>query len=224
MQKNALEECNYLEGVPDSKYYAYAMSKRMLLAGAESLEKQYGKKYLHLIPSTLYGPNYHTDGRQLHFIYDIIRKIIRAKKFNETATLWGDGSQKRELVFVDDFSRIMLNLIQECKSSNTFNVGAGHEYSIKEFVRLICEILDYNKEKINYDVNGFVGAKSKILNISKLQTVSNEKRTSLESGLRQTIDWCLSEDFFTKNESKSFNLTLLARRLCSRNLPYKLCI
>ena len=59
-----LSEDAYMLGEPSDKFYAYAMSKRMLYAGLKSLSKQYGLRYLYLVPSTLYGPGYHTDGRR----------------------------------------------------------------------------------------------------------------------------------------------------------------
>ncbi|MGK7958009.1 MAG: NAD-dependent epimerase/dehydratase family protein, partial [Crocosphaera sp.] len=74
-----LVEENYLTGMPISSLFTYAMTKRMLYAGLLALNKQYGLKYLCLVPSTLYGTGYHTDGRQMHFIFDLIRKIIRGK-------------------------------------------------------------------------------------------------------------------------------------------------
>ena len=80
-----------------------AMTKRMLYAGLLALSKQYSMRYLYLIPSTLYGPGYHTDGRQMHFIFDLVRKILAAKAGGPPAVLWGDGHQRRELVYIDDF-------------------------------------------------------------------------------------------------------------------------
>ncbi len=84
----------YMKGEPIESLYTYAMTKRMLFQGARALNKQFGLRYLCAVPSTLYGPGYHTDGRQMHFIFDLIRKIIRGKEFGETVTLWGDGLQE----------------------------------------------------------------------------------------------------------------------------------
>src|SRR5262249_14153961 len=71
-----LSEENYLEGLPIESLFTYAMTKRMLLVGLEALARQFNLRYLCLVPSTLYGPGYHTDGRQMHFIFDLIRKIL----------------------------------------------------------------------------------------------------------------------------------------------------
>ena len=58
----------------------------MLYIGLLALQKQFGLKYLCLVPATLYGPGYHTDDRQMHFIFDLIRKIARGKKAPSSST------------------------------------------------------------------------------------------------------------------------------------------
>jgi GDP-L-fucose synthase len=93
-----LVEENYLDGPPIDSLFTYAMTKRMLYVGLLAMAKQYSLTHLCLVPSTLYGPGYHTDGRQMHFIFDLIRKILRGKLLGEPVVLWGDGRQSRELV------------------------------------------------------------------------------------------------------------------------------
>src|SRR5438445_8537684 len=78
---SSLREDEYLVGEPIDSLYTYAMTKRMLLIGARALNRQHGLKYLCAVPSTLYGPGYHVDGRQMHFIFDFIRKIILGKEY-----------------------------------------------------------------------------------------------------------------------------------------------
>ena len=72
-----LLEDNYMIGEPIESLYTYAMTKRMLLQGARAINQQYGLEYLCTVPSTLYGPGYHTDGRQMHFIFDLVKKIMK---------------------------------------------------------------------------------------------------------------------------------------------------
>jgi len=182
-------EDNYLLGKPIDSLFTYAMTKRMLLTGLIALNKQFSLNYLYMIPSTLYGANYHIDGRQMHFIFDLIRKILKAKLFGSEVTLWGDGHQKRELVYVNDFIDTMLGL--NTKESNTIiNIGAGQEHSIREFASEICKIIGYDENKIIYDTSKYVGAKSKILVIDKLLKIMPDfKNANLDEGLEQTIKW-----------------------------------
>lgn len=186
-----LREEYYLRGLPIESLYTYAMTKRMLLVGLVAVRKQYGLKYLCLVPSTLYGPGYHTDGRQMHFIFDLIRKILRGQEFGEPVVLWGDGNQKRELVYLDDFVDI-LDKLAETTSNAVVNVGEGREHSIREYAEAICNIVGYPPEAIQYDVSRYVGAKSKVLDDSLLNTLyPNRPRTPLAAGLRRVIDWFL---------------------------------
>jgi GDP-L-fucose synthase len=194
-----LVELNYLKGQPIDSLFAYAMTKRMLLAGLISLHKQYKLNYLYLVPSTLYGKGYHLDGRQMHFIFDLMRKILKGKFFDEEVILWGDGYQKRELVYVDDFVDIMLRLVQT-ENNTVINVGAGQEYSIRDFANKICAIVEYDQEKIYYDTSKYVGVKSKVLNIDRLnEIIPSLKLTDLKKGFENTINW------FLDNKNKLLN-------------------
>jgi GDP-L-fucose synthase len=197
-----LDEAVYMEGQPKDKFMAYAMSKRMLLVGLECLNQQYRMEYLYLIPSTLYGPDYHLDGRQLHFIYDLIRKILNAKHRGDPVSLWGDGFQSRELVYIDDFVKTAIELNQNC-SDCILNVGAGEQHSIREFAGLICEIVGYDPDLITYDTSRYVGAKSKCLYIERLDKLfPNRSRTPLRQGLEATIHW-VSQNLEELNKMKS---------------------
>lgn len=149
---NPLEESFYMDKEPYDKFYSYAYSKRMLLVGLECLAKQYSLNYLYFIPSTLDGPDYHLDDRQPHFIYDLINKVLRGKYLNESVSLWGDGEQKRELVYVNDFVEIMYELATR-QNNQIINIGAGKEYTIKHFADLICKKIGYDFEDIKFDVN-----------------------------------------------------------------------
>lgn len=184
-----LSEENFLTGVPIDSLFTYAMTKRMLYAGLLAFARQYGLEYMCLVPSTLYGPGYHTDGRQMHFIFDLIRKILRGKRRGEPVVLWGDGHQSRELVYVDDFARIALRL-DELAIDELVNIGAGREYTIREFAQMICNHVGYDFGAIQFDAGRYVGARSKCLSVKKLDRLLPDRRlTPLADGLAATIDW-----------------------------------
>lgn len=188
-----LKEENYLEGGPEFGLFTYAMTKRMVYVGLQAFQKQFGMKYLCVVPSTLYGPKYHTDVRQMHFIFDLMRKIIRAKYGGPQVVLWGDGHQKRELIYVHDFITAMLALNERC-DNEIVNIGSGKEFAIRQYAEMICEKVGYDFSKVVFDASRFVGVTSRQLNIEKLkQVVPEMKFTSLEDGLSETIDWFLKE-------------------------------
>jgi GDP-L-fucose synthase len=186
-------EANYMAGEPIDSLYTYAMTKRMLLQGARALQRQFGLRWLCLVPSTLYGPRYHVDGRQMHFIFDLVRKILRGKELGEPVVLWGDGHQRRELVYIDDFVDAMLALAPRV-DNELVNLGAGEEHSIRQFVDEICALVGYDSSLVQYDTSRYVGARSKCLDISKaLSLHPGYLRTGLPQGLARTIAWFREE-------------------------------
>lgn len=183
-----LEEENYLKGQPISSLYTYAMTKRMLWVGAQSLAQQFGLQAVNLVPSTLCGNYYHEDGRQMHFIYDLARKILRMKNTGEPAILWGDGHQRREVVAVDDFCRATLELIrQEDVWGEVINLGAGEDHSIREFADEFCRILKANAETIQYDTHHYTGAKSKCLAVGKIRRFIPWRPVGLNSCVKMVL-------------------------------------
>lgn len=189
-----LQEEEYLKGEPIPSLFTYAMTKRMLLTGLIAFQKQFDLEYLYLIPSTLYGPGYHEDGRQMHFIFDLIRKILRGVVYDEPVILWGNGEQERELIHVEDFIAAMLSL-KEVKNT-WINIGGGKGFSIKEFAAIISNIVGYDQKKIQYDTSKYVGAKSKILDICKIQRyLPSYSVRPLHLGLEKVVEW------FKKHES-----------------------
>lgn len=188
---NKLTEKNYLTGIPIDSLYTYAMTKRMLQIGLESLVNQFpDMKYLTFVPTTLYGPNYHNDQRQMHFIFDLIRKILNGMYKGDEVILWGDGLQIRELIYIDDFINIMLDIVfQKCLSNEIINIGSGISHTIKDFACNISKIVGYDHNSIKYDQSKYVGARSKTLSVEKLHSIDQYKYTDLSSGLKHTIKW-----------------------------------
>lgn len=182
-----MPESDYMIYEPDKDLYTYAMTKRMLYVGCKSLSEQYGLKYIHYIPSTLYGPEF--DISDSHFIFDLIKKIVTAKRDNSIVELWGDGYQKRELVHVDDFIKIILNTLH--LENEILNVGSGIDYSIMHYANIICDLVNYPKDKILYNKNKFVGVRRKVLSINKLMSKMPEtfKFTDIEEGINKSIKY-----------------------------------
>jgi len=185
----ALREENYLEGQPIESLFTYAMTKRMTWIGQQAIARQYGFHHFTLVPSTLYGPDYHSDGRQLHFIFDLIHKILRGHLFGDPVILWGDGYQRRELIHVDDFVRAAL-VLNDVADGLIVNVGAGEEHSIRTFAELICRDVGFDPTRIQYDASKYTGARSKRLEIDRLQSLwPGFAPISLQAGLPPVIEW-----------------------------------
>ena len=192
-----LIETDYMVGQPIESLYTYAMTKRMLLQGLRAIAQQYDSNFLYVVPSTLYGAGYHRDGRQMHFIFDLIRKILRGKEFGDKVTLWGDGYQNREVIHVDDFISNLFTLV-ELDARDIFNLGSGEEFNIRHFAKKICQVIGYDFELIDFDDKRYVGARNKMLNIEKAKHYMGDYAVrDLESGIFEVVRWF--------NETKAYN-------------------
>lgn len=185
-------EKNYMIGVPETGYEVYGMIKRMLLVGIKALSAEYGMKYVYLIPSTMYGTDY--DLKDKHFIFDLIRKICDAKYLGiEPVILWGTGEQRRELIYVNDCVDIIIDSMR--KENEVINLSTGNDYSIKEYANKICDIINYDFNKIMFDTSQFVGAQSK-----KIENTKNKefKFTNIDDGLAKTIEYYINNKYEIK--------------------------
>ena len=179
-------EENYLIGSCETGYEVYGMVKRMLLIGLRALSNEYGMKYLFFVPSCLYGTDY--DKNDKHFIYDILRKICDAKYVGSpTPVLWGNGHQRRELIYVDDAAEIVLKCLE--LENEVINLSTGKDYSIRDYAKIICKIVDYNFGNIEFDVTKFVGAREKKMAINKIK---NSNFTKPEEALRSVINYYIN--------------------------------
>jgi GDP-L-fucose synthase len=187
-----MTEENYLLGEPEDSLYAYAMTKRMLLLGLQSIGRQYGLKWLYFIPSTLYGPDFELDDN--HFIFDFIRNCYNAKYKDKQFVVWGDGNQRRELIYVGDAADAMINLLKY--ENEVFNLGSGEDYSINEFAEIVCKNYEYDTGSIKHDLTKYVGVKEKKLDTAKVLKFLEGKsflKTSLGLGLKKTIRYFKEE-------------------------------
>ncbi len=185
-------EERFLVGEPTESLYTYAMTKRMLLVGLQSLARQFGLKYLFVVPSTLYGPDYHLDGRQMHFIFDLLRKIVDGKYKGTPVELWGDGTQRRELIHVESFVTTMTHLAQHVHNES-FNIGGGQEHPIRWYAEMLAEYVGYDASRIVYDTSKYVGATSKFLVVDKVRkAVPHFNPVPLDQGLREIVNWYLA--------------------------------
>lgn len=185
-----LVEENYMKGEPEIGLYTYAMTKRMLYMGLIALNKQYGMQYRHLIPSTLYGPEFELNDS--HFIFDLIKKIYLGKTQGDPVVLWGTGSQVRELIYVDDAVRLIDRAVTE-GTNDTLNLGSGQGHTIRQYAEMICEILGYDPSQIQYDTTRYTGNPKKVFNTSKVQRLFPRLSfTSIQEGLQRTIAYYTS--------------------------------
>lgn len=181
-------------GYPEETNAPYGLAKKMLLVQLQAYRQEYGFNGIFLIPVNLYGPRDNFDLETSHVIPAIIRKSWEAKqKGASEVVLWGTGSASREFLYVEDAAEGVITAAEKYDGEEPVNLGTGSEIQIKDLARLICKMVGFEGE-ICWDTSKPDGQPRRCLDTSKAERYFGWKaRTSLEEGLRRTIQWYQEE-------------------------------
>jgi len=170
----------------------YALAKITGIKACESIQKQFGKDYVSLMPTNLYGYHDNFDLTSSHVIPAMIRKFHEAKVDNHnTVTLWGSGAAKREFLFVDDLATAVVHALENKLPDHLYNVGTGTDVTIKTLAKIVQKIIGH-KGNIIWDSSKPDGTPRKLMNVSKMLAVGWSYKTELQEGLKKTYDWFLN--------------------------------
>ena len=178
-------------GPPHHSNFGYAYAKRMVDVMSRAYRQQYGCNFITAIPNNLYGENDNFDLENSHVIPALIRKVWEAKINKEPSVFcWGDGSPLREFTYSEDIARILLFLMENYDEPEPINIGNTDEYSIKEVVEMICDILGYDGE-LEWQTEQPSGQLRKPSSNQKLLDLGwkKENYTPLKEGLKKTCEW-----------------------------------
>jgi GDP-L-fucose synthase len=181
---------------PTNEWYAIAKISGVKLI--EALRKEYGRDYVSLMPTNLYGPNDNFDLKSSHVLPAMIRKFHEAKlNGNAPVELWGTGSPMREFLHVDDLAQAVLFSLENTLQENLYNVGAGADLMIKDLALLIQSTIGH-KGEIEWDTNKPDGTPRKLMDVSKLKTQGWNPSIHLEEGISKTYAWLLDNQLIIK--------------------------
>ncbi len=199
--KNPIREDYLLSGKLEKTNQCYAIAKIAGIKLSEALYEDHNLDIVCLMPTNIYGINDNFDKFSGHVIPAMINKINEAKiKKKKFITLLGTGKPIREFLFADDLAESILITLNQKKKyilkacRNKFpliNVGSGISISIKNLSYKISKILGY-KGKIIFDKKFPDGTFKKNLNSKIINSLGWRARTSLDNGLKKTIDHYLS--------------------------------
>ena len=172
---------------------AYAIAKIAGLKLCESYNRQYGTKFVSLMPTNLYGPNDNYDLQSSHVLPALIRKAHEAKLRRESALcVWGSGTPRREFLHVDDLAAAAAFLMESDVGEGLFNVGVGEDLTIRELAQTVCRVVGFEGELV-FDATKPDGTPRKLLDVSKLAAMGWRASIPLEEGIRATY-----EDFLAR--------------------------
>jgi len=186
-----MKEEYLLSGPLEPTNEPYAVAKIAAIKIASSYNAEYGTNFLSLMPTNLYGPNDNFDLARSHVLAAIMRKMHEATQTREPVVLWGDGSPRREFLFVDDLANAAVLLMEEHEAAEIgelINIGTGSDVTINELAALAAQIIGFEGE-VKWDTSRPNGAARKLLDTSKMAKLGWRARTSLRDGIRATYEW-----------------------------------
>lgn len=193
-----------LNGKPHESNSGYAYAKRMLYIGSKLLCKNSNIEIINLIPTNLYGKNDNYDLHKSHVIPGLIHKIYLAKQNKKPLIIKGTGNAKRQFIYSEDLSKIILNFVdlKLIKNYNELIIGPdiNQEISIKEVISKLTKLIEFNG-KIIYDTDYQDGQKLKTVDSKELLSyLPLFVFTKIDNGLQQTVN------YFIENYTSSKNL------------------
>lgn len=167
----------------------YAIAKITGVKACQAIRKQFGKDYVSLMPTNLYGTNDNFDLNTSHVLPAMMRKFHEAKENNHApVSLWGSGTPMREFLFVDDMAEAVVFALENKLPDYLYNVGTGEDLTIKQLAETIQKITGHQGEII-WDSTKPDGTPRKLMDISKMHELGWKHQVKLEEGIQKTYDW-----------------------------------
>jgi GDP-L-fucose synthase len=186
-----IKEEYVLTGALESTNSAYAIAK---LAGIELIKayrKEFGNRWISVMPTNLYGPNDNFDLESSHVFPALIRKFIEAKKSNASSVkLWGTGKPRREFLHVDDLAKAIIVCLDNYDADEQINIGTGIDLTVAELAEKIAKSTGF-LGNINWDVAREDGTPQKVLDIQKITNLGWKPTVNLDQGIKLTVEWYL---------------------------------
>lgn len=169
----------------------YAIAKITGVKACQAIRKQFGKDYVSLMPTNLYGTHDNFDLNTSHVLPAMIRKFHLAKENNNApVTLWGSGTPMREFLFVNDMAEAVVFALENKLPDYLYNIGTGEDLTIKQLAETIQKITGHQGEII-WDSTKPDGTPRKLMDVSKMHDLGWKHKVDLEEGIQLTYDWFL---------------------------------
>jgi GDP-L-fucose synthase len=176
---------------PTNEWYAIAKIAGIKLC--QAYRKQYGRRYISVMPCNLYGPGDNFDPLTSHVLPALIRKFHEAKKKEcSDVVVWGTGKPLREFLHVDDLAKAVVFCLDQYDQYEHINCGTGTEVSISTLARIVARVVGY-RGKIVFDATKPDGTPRKVMDSSRIAALGWKPEISLEEGIASTYRWYVTE-------------------------------
>jgi GDP-L-fucose synthase len=169
----------------------YAIAKISGVKACQAIRNQFGKDFVSLMPTNLYGTHDNFDLNSSHVLPAMIRKFHEAKiNNNAPVLLWGSGTPMREFLFVDDMAEAVVFALENKLPDYLYNVGTGVDLTIRQLAETIQRITEHQGD-ILWDSSKPDGTPRKLLDVSKMHKLGWKHQVELEEGIQKTYSWFL---------------------------------
>jgi GDP-L-fucose synthase len=191
-----MKEEYLLSGKLEPTNEPYAIAKIAGIKMCQSYNRQYGTKFVSVMPTNVYGPGDNFDLETSHALPALIRKFHEAKESDKlrvtsdkkSVTIWGTGTPRREFLHVDDLADACLFLMKHYDENEMINIGVGNDITLRELAELIKDIVGFRGD-IRYDRSKPDGTPRKLLDVGKLEAFGWQPKISLREGIEMTYRW-----------------------------------
>ena len=195
-----IKEEYLLTGPLEESNSAYAIAKIAGIELIKSFRKEYGRRWISLMPTNLYGPRDNFELQGSHVLPAFIRRFVEAKESGRSKeVLWGTGAPMREFLHVDDLAKAVVIAGEKYDNAQHLNIGTGEDLTIKALAELVAELAGFSGE-IAWDSTKLDGTPRKVLDVTKVKSLGWEPVISLRDGIASTIDWYINAT--AKGESR----------------------
>jgi len=186
-----IKEEYFMTGPLEKTNDAYAIAKIAGIKMCQAYNKQYGTKFISVMPTNLYGPNDNFNLNSSHVLPALLRKFHDAKANDaKEVSVWGTGTPKREFLHVDDLANACVFLMNNYTDSEIVNIGTGEDLSIRELAEIIKKIVHF-EGTISNDTTKPDGTPRKLLDVSRLHSLGWKHSIKLKEGIENTYKWFL---------------------------------
>jgi len=184
-----IKEEYLMTGPLEESNSAYAIAKIAGIQFINSFRKEYGRKWISLMPTNLYGPRDNFELQGSHVLPAFVRRFVEAKESGqERVVLWGTGSPMREFLHTDDLASAVVLAGQKYDSVQHLNIGSGEDLTIKELAELVADLAGF-KGEIAWDSSKPDGTPRKVLDIGRIKSLGWFPTIDLNNGIASTIEW-----------------------------------
>lgn len=190
-----LKEEYLLTGELEPTNEPYAIAKIAGIKMCDAYRAQYGCNFISVMPTNLYGPNDNYDLNNSHVLPAMLRRFITAKRNGDNSvTIWGTGSPKREFLHADDLAEACVYLMEGYNEPGLVNIGLGEDISILELAILVKKIVDFEGDILT-DSTKPDGTPRKLMDVTKLNNLGWKAKISLEEGITKVYNEIKNSDW-----------------------------